>query len=367
MLWVIYILVFEGIGSAFYHASDPFIQTRQAMTETSASPAGAACTRRAVLAAALATTAGLAARPAAATEAWPAKTVRIIVPFAPGGAADSSARVLAELLAPQLGQAVIVENKPGAGSAIGVTAAAQSRDGHTLLMGSNSMVINPILNPALSYDVARDFDAVGMVSSQPLVLVVPAASKMHKLADLVAEAKGKPGQLTAGNSGNGTLAHLTSVLFELQTGVDFTSVPYRGESALMPDLLGGLVSLGFLNLPSVLPHLRSGRLRALAVSAPQPLAELPGVPTFRSAGLPALEVQGWAALLAPKGTIPPEGLARLEALLGKALASDTVKNRFAAQAVAPFPLAREATAAHLRQEGARWQQVIRTRGIKVDN
>jgi tripartite-type tricarboxylate transporter receptor subunit TctC len=304
---------------------------------------------------------------ALAADAWPNRTLRIIVPFAPGGAADSSARVLAEILAPQLRQAVIVENRPGAGSAIGVMAAAQARDGHTLLMASNSMVINPILNPTLGYDVARDFDAVGMVSAQPLVLVVPSGSTIHTVADLIAQAKAAPGQLSAGNSGTGTLAHLTSVLFELQTGVDFISVPYKGESALMPDLVSGQVSLGFLNLPSVMPHIRSGRLRAIAVSAPQQLAELPGIPTFRALNLAALEVQGWAALLTAKGSIPAEGLAKLESLLAKALASNTVKTRFAALNVAPVAASREATASHLKQEAARWQQVIKTRGIKVDN
>ena len=302
-----------------------------------------------------------------AAEAWPTKTVRIIVPFAPGGGADSSARVLAEILAPQLGQSVIVDNKPGAGSAIGVTAAAQSKDGHTLLMGSNSMVINPILNPTISYDVARDFDAIGMVSAQPLVLVVPASSNIQTVSDLISQAKAKPAQLSAGNSGNGTLAHLTSVLFELQTGVDLISVPYKGESALMPDLMSGLVSLGFLNLPSVIAHIRSGRLRALAVSAPQAVAELPGVPTFRSLSLPELEVQGWAALLTAKGTVPAEGLAKLEMLLGRALQSDEVKKRFAALSVAPVVATRDATTAYLRQEGARWQQVIKSRGIKADS
>ncbi|HXC38416.1 MAG TPA: tripartite tricarboxylate transporter substrate binding protein [Burkholderiales bacterium] len=301
-----------------------------------------------------------------AADTWPSKTVRIIVPFAPGGGADSSARVLAEVLAPQLGQSVIVENKPGAGSAIGVMAAAQSKDGHTLLMGSNSMVINPSLNPALSYDVARDFDAVGMVSAQPLVLVVPSGSKIQSVSDLVAQAKAKPGQLTAGNSGNGTLAHLASELFGAQTGATLTPVPYKGESALMPDLIGGLVSLGFLNLPSVIAHIKSGRLRALAVSSPQPVPELPGVPTFRSLNYPSLEVQGWAALLAPKGTIPPEGLDRLASLLAAALASDTVKQRFAAVSVAPVVMARAATDQFLKAEGARYGGIIKARGIKVD-
>jgi tripartite-type tricarboxylate transporter receptor subunit TctC len=301
-----------------------------------------------------------------AADAWPTKTVRIIVPFAPGGGADSSARVLAEVLGPQLGQAVIVENKPGAGSAIGVMAAAQSKDGHTLLMGSNSMVVNPSLKPEIGYDVARDFDAVGMVSAQPLVLVVPAASKIQSVADVVTQAKANPGQLSAGNSGNGTLAHLASELFGAQTGIALTPVAYKGESALMPDLLGGRVSLGFLNLPSVIAHIKSGGLRALAVSSPQPVPDLPGVPTFRSLNYPSLEVQGWAALLAPKGTIPPEGLARLETLLAAALASDAVKQRFATLAVAPVTMGRAATDQFLKAEGARYGGIIKARGIKAE-
>ena len=300
-------------------------------------------------------------------EAWPARTVRIIVPFAPGGGADSSARVLAEVLAPQLGQSVVVENKPGAGSAIGVMAASQSRDGHTLLMGSNSMVINPVLNSAISYDVARDFDAVGMVSGQPLVLVVPSTSRITSYADLVAEARAKPGTLTAGNSGNGTLAHLTAELFAIETASSITSVPYKGESALLPDLIGGLVAFGFLNLPSVIAHVRSGRLRALAVSSPTPVADLPGVPTLRSLDRPSLEVQGWAVLVAPRGTIPKEGLARLENLLAQALATDAVRTRFAALSLEPVVRDRTATAQLLKEETARWQQVIKARGLKVDS
>lgn len=322
--------------------------------------------RRAALAGLFAALAPAAMPGAWAADPWPAKPVRIIVPFAPGGGADVSARVLAELLAPQLGQAVIVENKPGAGSAIGVTAAAQSRDGHTLLMGSNSMVINPSLNPQLAYDVARDFDAVGMVSAQPLVLVVPAASPIRSLPDLVAQAKAQPGKLSAGNSGNGTLAHITSEIFASQAGVDITPVPYKGESALMPDLIGGRIAFGFLNLPSVVAHIRSGALRALAVSSPEPATDLPGVPTLRSLNYPTLEVQGWAALLAPKGTIPAEGLARLETLLGRALASDTVKNRFAALSVAPVIMTRQATAQFLQAEASRYGTVIKARGIKAE-
>lgn len=320
-----------------------------------------------LLLAATGTLAAALERNASAADPWPSKAVRIIVPFAPGGGADGSARVLAEALAPQLGQPVIVENKPGAGSAIGVAAALQSRDGHTLLMGSNSMVINPVLNPRLSYDVARDFDAIGMVSQQPLVLVVPADSPARTVAELIAHAKAHPGELSAGNSGTGTLAHLTAELFSLQTATPVVSVAYKGESALVPDLISGLVSIGFLNLPSVIVHIRSGRLRALAVSSPQAVPELPNVPTFRSLGLQSLEVQGWATLVAPKGTIPPEGLARLETLLAAALKSDTVRKRFAALSLTPFESGREATRQYLKTEGSRWEQVIRTRGIHVES
>ena len=301
-----------------------------------------------------------------ANDTWPSKTVRIIVPFAPGGGADVSARVLAELLAPELGQAVMVENKPGAGSAIGVAAAAAAKDGHTLLMGSNSMVINPAFAPNIGYDVARDFDAVGMVSAQPLVLVVPANSPAKTMAELVTLAKAKPGTYSAGNSGNGTLAHLTALMFEEEAGLQLLSIPYKGESALMPDLMSGLVSMGFLNLPSVAPHIQSGRLRALAVSAPQPVASLPGVPTLRALQFPNLEVQGWAALVAPKGSIPESALARLELLLGKALASDTVKNRFAALNVAPVAQPRQATAQFLAAEGRKYAQIIKSKGITRD-
>lgn len=322
--------------------------------------------RRAALAAVATTLSPLATSLVRANDTWPGKTVRIIVPFAPGGGADVSARVLAELMAPALGQSVIVDNKPGAGSALGVMAAAQSRDGVTLLMGSNSMVINPSLNPQIGYDVARDFEAVGMVSAQPLVLVVPAGSSLKSLADLVAQAKAQPGKLTAGNSGNGTLAHIASETFASQVGADITPVPYKGESALMPDLISGLLSFGFLNLPSVLPHIKSGRLRALAVTSPQEVAELPGVPTVRSLNYASLELLGWAALLAPKGSIPADGLAKLETQLARALASDTVKTRFAALAVSPMPMTRQASAQFLQAEGSRYAAVIKARGIKAE-
>ena len=298
-------------------------------------------------------------------QAWPSKTVRIIVPFAPGGPADGSARVLAEAMGPLLGQSFIVENKTGAGGVIGVSAAAQANDGHTLLMGSTSMVVAPSMLAKPPYDVARDFDPVGMVSAQPLVLVVPASSPLHGAKDLVAAAKAKPGRLTAGNSGNGTLAHLTAELFSKQADVTFSHIPYRGESALMPDLLSGNVDMGFINLPVTLPQLRAGKLRALAVTSSQPLPELPGVPTFKSLGWTDMEVQGWAALLASHG-IPPDGLQRLEAALKKALETEQVRKRFAEFGVTPVIADHAQLASYLKSEGERWGQIVRSRGIKAD-
>jgi len=324
-----------------------------------------AIARRRLLHIAAAGGAGLLATPARA-EAWPSKGVRIIVPFPPGGAADSTARVLAEQFTPQLGQSVIVENRPGAGSAIGVTVAAQAKDGHTLLMGSNSMVINPSLQPAIGYDMARDFDAVGTVSAQPLVLVVPASSAIASVDALIAAAKAAPGKISTGNSGYGTLAHLASEIFAAQTGTQLTAVPYKGESALLPDLIGGLVAAGFLNLPAIATHIKSGKLRPLAVSSPQPVPELPGVPTFRSLGYPAIEVQGWAAIVAPKGTIPAEGLARLESLLAAALAAPAVLERFAVLSLAPLKMDRPTTARFLQEEAQRYAAIIKARGIKAE-
>lgn len=322
--------------------------------------------RRTAITTTLALSAMSVGTPLWAQPAWPTKTVKIIVPFAPGGGSDVSARVLAELLGPDLGQSVIVENKPGAGSAIGVLSAAQSKDGHTLLMGSNSMVINPLFVANIGYDVAADFDAVGMVSAQPLVLVVPSTSPIRTMQELIAKAKAEKGRLAAGNSGNGTLAHITSQIFEVETGVELTSVPYKGESALMPDLLAGRVSMGFLNLPSVATHIQSGGLRAIGVSSPTPVPSLPDVPTFRSLNFPSLEVQGWAALLAPKGSIPESGLAKLEAFLAKALASDTVKSRFASLNVTPVIRDRQATARFLLDEANKYATIIKARGITRD-
>ncbi|WP_137177936.1 tripartite tricarboxylate transporter substrate binding protein [Roseomonas sp. AR75] len=297
-----------------------------------------------------------------AQDSWPNRPLRIIVPFPPGGPADGSARALAEVMSPALGQPVVVENRAGAGGVIGITAAAQATDGHTLLMGSTSMTVTPALRADLPYDIFRDFAPVGMVSAQPLVLVVPANSPLRDVAAVVAAGK-NPG-LNSGTSGNGTLSHLAIELFNARTGTQISPVAYRGESAIVPDLLNATLSMGFLNLPILLPLLAEGKLRALAVGSPQRSDRLPTVPTFAEAGVQGMEAQGWAALLAAKG-VPEAGLAKLEAALQTALRSEPVKARFAAFGVTPVISTRAGLAQYLREEYERWGEVVRSRGIRA--
>lgn len=298
-----------------------------------------------------------------AAQAWPSKAIRIIVPFPPGGAADGSARVLAEIMSKPLGQAIVVENRPGAGSVVGTQAAVQSNDGHTLLMGSTSMTILPSLRSDLPYDVQRDLQPIGMVSAQPLVLSVAADSPLKSLEDVIT--RGRSGDLSAGNSGNGTLSHLTTESFNLKMGTRIQSVPYKGESALLPDIVGGTIAMGFINLPSALPLLKTGRLRALAVTSAQPLPALPQVRTLKSLGMNEFVIEGWAALFAAKD-VPAAGVARVEKALQQALADPVVKERFAALGVDPEPGSSAALRDYIRSEVARWGEVVRGRGIKLE-
>jgi tripartite-type tricarboxylate transporter receptor subunit TctC len=302
--------------------------------------------------------------PARAQAAWPSKKITIVVPFPPGGASDASARVLGEVMAKALGQAIVVENKPGAGSVIGTQAVVQSNDGHTLLMGSTSMTILPALRSDLPYDPVKDLQPVGMVSRQPLVLSVAADSPLKTLEDVIA--RGRAGsELTAGNSGNGSLSHLTTELFNIRMGTHLLPVPYKGESALMPDIVGGTTAMAFLNLPSALPLLKAGRLRALAVTSAKELPALPGVRTLRSLGFEDFVIDGWAALYAAKD-VPAAGVERLEKELQKALGEPAVQARFEALGVTPDPSTSGALREFTRKEIARWGEVVRTKSIKVN-
>jgi tripartite-type tricarboxylate transporter receptor subunit TctC len=319
--------------------------------------------RRTLLAASAAAVAsGVLPASAWAQASWPAKPVTVIVPFAPGGAGNGSVRILAEIIGPQIGQPLVVENRAGGGGIPGTQVVTHSNDDHMLLMGSTTMTILPALRSDLGYDVQRDLQPVGMISSQPLVFAVPANSPLKSLDDLAA--RGKSSELTAGNSGVGTLSHLTTELLNRKLGLKLLAVPYKGDAQLIPDVVAGTISMGVMNLPVALPLIQDGRLRAIAVTSAKPVASLPGVKTLNTLG-PEFVITGWAALFAARN-VPAAGVERLGTQLRAALQQESVRERFAGFGVTP----EIATPAQLRDfiaaETARWGDVVKSRGIKLE-
>ena len=298
---------------------------------------------------------------------FPEKAIRMVVAFPPGGGGDFMARIMGEKLGDAWRQPVITDNRPGASATIGAAIAAKApADGYTLFLVTTELVIAPNFVRSLTYDPVRSFAPITQTGRQSYILAAHPSLGVSTVKELIATLKAKNGRVNFGSAGAGSPGHLSGELFKLSTGTQMTPIPYKGESALMPDLISGQVSLGFLNLPSVAPHIKSGKLRALGISSPIPNVDMPGVPTFRSLSLQSLEVQGWAALLAPKGSISEDGLTRLEILLTQALSSEVVKNRFMALNVSPVIQSRQATAIFLRNESSRYGKIIKDRAIKPD-
>lgn len=316
----------------------------------------------------------LAPADAQAQAAWPTKPVRIVVPFAAGGTTDLLARALAPELQRVFGQPFVVDNKPGAGGNSGAAEVAKSApDGHTLLMGTvGTHAINPALYPKMPYDHVKDFVPVSLVAGVPNVLVLnPANAQKYgiaSVADLARYARANPGKLNMASSGNGTSIHLAGELFKTMTGSYMVHFPYRGSGPALIDLISGNMDLMFDNLPSALPHIRSGRLKALAVTSSKRSEALPDVPTVEEAGGPALkgfEASSWFGLLAPAGT-PADIVTRVQQETTKALATPAVAERLKAQGAIPSGITSAQFSALIAAETAKWAKVVKVSGAKVD-
>lgn len=323
-------------------------------------------TRRSVLCAGLAAAAG----PAAAQPTWPAgRPIRMVVPFAVGGATDVAARVLAQALSESLKTSIVVENKGGAHGTVGIADAMRSApDGYTLMMGSiGTMGINPVLHEKLPYDANKDFTPVSIVTFTPNVVVVnPSALPVKDLPELVGYLKTHPGKVNYASAGAGNSGHLSSEYFKSQTGTFMTHIPYRGDGAAMADLLGGQVQVMFTALLGAMPHIRSGRLRLLATTARQRLADFPETPTVEEAlKLKGFEVVAWQALYAPAGT-PPEIVNRLSAEVDAILKHPAIVKRLAELGALPGGGTPARLAQFQRAEQEKWGRVIRDAKIKPE-
>ena len=308
---------------------------------------------------------GLLLSATVAAQSWPQKPVRFIVPFAPGGATDIAARMLGEKLSQAWGQSVVIENRAGAGGALGAAEAARATpDGYTLFFPSGSvMTANQHVYAKLNYDPERDFAPVTNVVSGPQVLVVPANSPYKTVKELIDAARANPGKLTFGHAGIGTQTHLAAESFLYQAKVDGVSVPYKGEAPAMAGLIGGEINFALTNLAAAIPHLGGGRLRALGVTSTEEAPQLPGVPPIAKT-LPGFENVGWFGIVAPAGT-PKEIVQKIYEDTRKTLESSEMRARFYAQGLAPVGNSPAQFAAAMKAESQLWARVVRERKIEV--
>jgi tripartite-type tricarboxylate transporter receptor subunit TctC len=297
--------------------------------------------------------------------AFPDRPLKLVVPFSPGGGTDSITRALAVGMAQGLGQSVVVENKPGAGTVIGSDFVAKSApDGYVLVMATFAHAVNPSLVAKLPFDTERAFAAVGMVARGPNVLVVRTDSALKSLRDVLDLARAQPGKLSYPSQGNGTSAHLAGEMFDNLARVRMTHIPYRGAGPAMSDLLGGQVDMMFATAAAVAPHIASGRLRALAVTSSERSAALPQVPTVAE-WVPGYSVESWYGLLAPAGT-PPEVIARLHAAMVQATQTPEFKRKLEPEGLVVDAGSPAELDAYIRREEARWRRIVKDNHIKPD-
>ncbi len=310
--------------------------------------------------------AGMTGAPAAHAQGYPSRPIRVIVPFSPGGAVDGPMRVIAEGLSKRLGQGVIVENKPGAGATIGAEIVARSApDGYTLLLASQTNAISASLYPQLAFDPVEDFAPVSLIGREPGVVVVNPALPVNTLKEFIAYVKARPGQVDYASSGNGSGQHLFAALLASMTGMKMNHIPYRGSGQATTDLIGGRVQMSVPGMAGMLGHIRSGKLRALAVTGATRAPQRPDVPTVAEAGVAGYEAYVWMGLLAPKAT-PPAVIDRIHRELLAVLASDETKRYMASASIEAVGSSPAEFGAFFHAEKDRWAKIVRETGAKVD-
>ena len=299
-------------------------------------------------------------------QAFPARPIKLVVGFTPGGGVDINARMLAGKLTEILGQTVLVENKPGAGTNIANEFVAKAApDGYTLLINTAAVAINMSLYRNLPFDALRDFAPVAVFSESQNIMLSNAAKPYRSAAEVVAAARAKPGALTFASAGSGSTQHLAGELFKLQTKTDILHVPYKGSAPATTALLAGEVDLVFINVPAILPHVKSGRLRALAAAGAKRTALMPDVPTLKEAGVNGVEVVVWYGVLAPTGT-PKEIVATLANAIGRAARSPDIRQKLLDQGAEPVGNTPEEFGALLKDEVTKWREVVRASGLKAE-
>ncbi len=303
---------------------------------------------------------------AAGAQEWPSRPIRMVIAFAPGGPTDIVSRVLAAQLSMQLGQQVVVDNKPGAGGNLAADLVAKApADGYTLFYNTSAITIAPALYGKINYDPVKDFRPVSTTATNPMVVMVNPSLPVKTIQELVAYARANPGKLNYGSSGTGTITHLATAALASSLGLTMTHVPYKGSHPALVDLAAGTTQLMTDTVNSALPFLKEGRLRALAVTMPRRLSVLPEMPTLAETVMPGMEMSAWQGIVAPAGT-PDSVVRRLNAEVRKALDNPEVRTKLAAQGTEILGSTPEEYAAYIASELARWSKIVAETGAKAD-
>ncbi|WP_019140338.1 tripartite tricarboxylate transporter substrate binding protein [Noviherbaspirillum massiliense] len=307
-----------------------------------------------------------AAAPTFAADNWPSKPITLVVPFAPGGTTDILGRIVAQKLGEELHQTVLVDNRPGAGGTIGAASVVRSpADGYTLFLATVAHTMAPGIYKKLPYDFKKDMDPLGLVALTPNVLLVNPSVPVNSVSELIAYIKANPGKVNYGSAGTGSTEHLSGALFRSMTGTDITHVPYKGGAPMMTDLVGGQIQMAIETSPSAAPHVRGGRVKALAVTTKTRSGAYPGVPTMDEAGVKGYEVTTWFALMAPHGT-PKAIEQRLSTELGKVLKQPDVLKHFEEQGVTAGNMTPAQLSSFIQSETAKWTKVAKESDATVD-